>query len=153
MYRVFVQDKIMDVRFKQYQDICEGLVWQNDQAISSLFNEYVAIVKDVGLTSNIVVHTFTMLEKIHLARKGQQGYELEVRIFGHFEYFFHPLDNLFRDSICLKIRDSKSSSAAFSFCSAQKDSSMAIRLPRFLNPWKLSSIKTSSSSKQSRINF
>lgn len=68
----------MEARFRQYVETCEGLVWQSDQALADLFNEYAAVVKDVGLTSDILVQTFVTMQQICLARKGLKGYELEV---------------------------------------------------------------------------
>jgi hypothetical protein len=40
----------------------------------------VDIVQEVGLTGDILVQTFTTLEKIHNIRNGQGGYELNVSL-------------------------------------------------------------------------
>lgn len=70
----------MTQKFEEYKNRCDGLIWHNDQALSTLFSEFVDIVQEVGLTSDILVETFTTLEKIYNIRKGQGGYELDVSL-------------------------------------------------------------------------
>lgn len=70
----------MTQKTSDYKNRCDGLIWQNDQALKTLFSEYTDIVQEVGLTSQILVQTFITLEKIYNIRRGQGGYELDVSI-------------------------------------------------------------------------